>query len=182
MYDNLALKRYLCGLGAVAGILLTGSPTFAGRVKFAVVQDQTYVDLRQATCLIVDPTRVMLKQKLFDAERVSKVLASQFPQKSISVSKDRQNCGWVFYINIVSRSDLAITYQGRAARYLLSVGVCDWALSNGAPSPNTCLAKSVYVFDENVPIDDLLKAAVISLSVKQDNNSWKFLEEVFTNA
>jgi len=153
-------------VGLVVGLIAWNVDLDPNRFLAAAALNDATVRIEQISCLAVDSRKVIFDQKIYQDPELGDAIAKNLSIKTVALNADYATCPWGFFVNVVPGTVFAVRYEGRVARYLVSIGICERRV-DGSMNPNKCLSKNIYVFDPRVKPRELLVVALVGLAKSQ---------------
>lgn len=155
----------------IAVVLFCGDLERTSEVRAAVVWDQLELQLDRLHCLSVDPRKLVFNERQYPGEKLVSTIGAQLAIPRIYVNANVAECPWGFSLSGEKRNIFAVRYREEIAHYVLSVGICE-RKPDGTLNPDRCLAKSIYIFNHNAPVDALFLVSLTGLARKQ-TSKWE---------
>jgi hypothetical protein len=142
------------------------APDFSGEYVAAASQNGAAFRVSDFSCVSVDSHAVVYDQKEYIDPQLAKSISDVLAIKNVFFDADVATCPWYFSITGISGRVSAVRYDGGAAHYLVSIGVCE-RKPDGRVNPNRCLSKNIYVFNQKVGPRELFMLALVGLARPQ---------------
>lgn len=143
-------------------------------VIFAGAVNQSRVDLRAVSCLLVDPQKIVFRRQPYDTASVIELTERIFSIRPTLSSLDQ--CSWGLFITVVKNENFGVSYRGNATDALIAIGICEWLPSIRNYNPNKCLSKNIYVFKRGLSALELFEVGLRGLKNPQ-SDEWQIFEE-----
>ncbi|WP_315806714.1 MULTISPECIES: hypothetical protein [unclassified Bradyrhizobium] len=118
------------------------------------------------SCLSIDPRKVVFDRKEYWDDSMTTEVANRLSIKEVMINADYTACRWGLTASILSDGDPAVTFNGDAAQYLVSIAVCKRD-PDGSMMASYCVNKNIYVFNRQVAARDLFTLALVGLARPQ---------------
>jgi hypothetical protein len=153
-------------VGLVVGLVVWGIDPDPNQFLAAAALNDSAVRVDGVSCLSIDPHKVVFDQKDYFDPKLVETIVDILSIKTVLFNANYATCPWGFSVTVVPRTIYAVRYNGRFARYLVSIGICERTV-NGRMNPNKCLSKNVYVFNPRVEPHELFLLALVGLARPQ---------------
>jgi hypothetical protein len=153
-------------VGFVVALYASGVGSDPDQLLAAVSINHKEISVNLLSCLSIDSHKVVFDRKDYWDQKLAGEIADKLSVKAVLLNADYAACRWDFSATVVPGEESAITYNGEAAQYLVSIGVCERA-ANGSMIAGACLDKNVYVFNRRVEPHDLFSLALVGLARSQ---------------
>src|SRR6266705_2827210 len=127
-------------------LLVTYEPDFSSEYLAAAGQNQTAVRIDGVSCLSIGSNGVVFDEKEYSDPKLVEAIVEILSIKTVLFNADYATCPWDFSVTVVPGTIFAVRYNGQAAKYLVSIGICE-RKPNGSVNPNKCFDKNIYIFN-----------------------------------
>ena len=183
--SSLLRRNDVQGLAAVlaVGILVAsyglGLYLNSDRLVAAVATNQKRITVGWLSCLSVVAHNVVYAGRDYWDDSLLGEIADKLAVKVVLANADYAACRWSFFAVVVPGVIRAVRYNGDAAQYLISIGVCERSV-DGSMNASECVNKNVYVFNQSVTPHDLYSVALVGLA-KSQTAEWEVFKSQRSN-
>lgn len=177
-------SRWVTNKGSRLATLLLAGGLAVGGLVWGLVRDPgvavaslNYATIHMADvhCVSIDtrrtPSDVSYGPKSYSDPKLPDAITAILSIKTVIFNADSAACPWGFSINVVPKMQPTVRYNGQAARYLVSIAICERD-ADGTMNADKCISKNIYVFSPHVAPHDLFKIALVGLA-KRQTNEWE---------
>jgi hypothetical protein len=165
-----------CGLGIY---LNSDNYLNSDKLVAAVATNQNRITVGWLSCLSVDAHKLVYAERDYWDDSLLGEIADKLAVKVVLANADYAACRWGFFATVVPGAIRALRYNGDAAQYLISIGVCERTV-DGSMNASECVDKNVYVFNQRVTPHDLFSVALVGLA-KSQTAEWEVFKHPRSN-
>ena len=120
----------------IVGLTVWGADSDPNQFLAAASTNDSAVRIDGVSCLSIDPNKVVFDQKDYWDPKLVEAIVDTLSIKAVLLNADYATCPWGFFVTVVPRTIPAVRYNGRFARYLVSIAICE-RTSDGRMNPNS---------------------------------------------
>jgi hypothetical protein len=153
-------------IGFVVWFAMWHSKSDSNQLQAVVSVNDSTVHIDRVSCLSIDPHKVVFDRKDYWDAKLAESVADVLSIKMVLLNVDYATCPWGLSITVVPGTVFAVRYEGRFAKDLVSIGICERTVK-GSLNPDKCLSKNVYVFASSDNPHVLFLAGLVGLAKPQ---------------